>query len=117
MCFELFVQLRVRNCTPTECLPSLDILSQRNSRQANTLSCQIESVLQEHGNSHRSDATWHRSDLGCYLLGLVEFDVTHKAIAKLFTSIVDCIDADINDDTSRLQPVTSDILSLTNGSD
>src|SRR5688572_25455844 len=61
----------------------------------------LQSVIQQHANGHWTDAAGHRGDRGCAFLSGFKFNVTSK-----FT-VGQTIDADVDDDGSRLDPVTS----------
>src|SRR5687768_6420944 len=62
-------------------------------------------VAQQHGNGHWPDAARHRRDGAGHVLYLVEGHVAHQAIARLARGIRHLVDADVDHESARLDPI------------
>mmetsp|Transcript_40458 Transcript_40458/g.101614 ORF Transcript_40458/g.101614 Transcript_40458/m.101614 type:complete len:202 (+) Transcript_40458:259-864(+) len=95
----------------------LGCLAQRYPLQSNAVPCEVQRVLQQHGNGHRAHTSRHWRDVGRDALGLLEVDVADQAVPQLLCCVLDGVDAHIDDNAAGLEPLAAHELCLADGGD
>mmetsp|Transcript_68604 Transcript_68604/g.174177 ORF Transcript_68604/g.174177 Transcript_68604/m.174177 type:complete len:386 (+) Transcript_68604:647-1804(+) len=77
---------------------------------------QVQRVLQQHGDGHRPHASGHGRDPRSDALGRREVHIADEAVPQFFRGVLDGVDADVDDNAARLQPLALHEVGLADGS-
>mmetsp|Transcript_29676 Transcript_29676/g.78865 ORF Transcript_29676/g.78865 Transcript_29676/m.78865 type:complete len:409 (+) Transcript_29676:137-1363(+) len=90
---------------------------QRQPRQGDRVAREVECVLEQHRDRHRADAARHRRDRPRHLLGGLKVHVADEHVAALVGRARLRVDAHVDDDAARLEPIPLDHLRIADGGD
>lgn len=79
--------------------------------------CGLDNVLQQHSNSHGPNTTGNWGDDGGDFGSGLELDITHESLTGLARGIRNVVGSHINNNSTRLQPLTLDKVGGANGND
>lgn len=77
----------------------------------------LEGVAHEEGDGHGADAAWDGSDGGAFGGDFGEIHVAGEAVAVFRGGVFDAVDADVDDDGARFDPIGFDHFGATDGGD